>query len=1235
MKIRTKLIISSAIMIALLLILAGVAINNIFKLSGQMNEMYQERYKKMELAYEGRGHINELAKEIARLMLDPTLENVNRLMPALEARYEAAAASFDELGSMVQASNVQVSAAEQQILSQVDTARSQFSRYAVDLLTVIENGSVEEAQALYITQGGNVEGELINKTNELATYHSRLMDGAFTEATSSNERTLTVMIAVAVMGLLIGIVTMLWNMRLVGRGLASLSAMIRGFAQGTVDASSRVENLSDDEFGDVGRVFNTLAENLEQKSEYELRYNKQMEDDSWIKTHLTQTVMAIQSQTDLARMSKSFIQELTPLLGASYGALYIREGNGTQQALRLQGSYAFHDEKAWHSTFLYGQGLVGQCAEDRKVIELHELPSDYVKVKSGTGETEASYLVLHPIQYQDELLGVLEIASLRPLSPVEKQLLEETVESLGIILNSLFGRIRVEELLRESQTLSEELQAQSEELLSQQEELRSSNERLEDQTRQLKKSEELLQSQQEELEQSNEELLQKTHLLELQMKRTEEKHEQVEKTRQTLEKQTVQLALSSKYKSEFLTNMSHELRTPLNSLLILSQMLMDNKEGNLTSKQLEFAGTIYASGNDLLKLIDEILDLSKISAGKMDVVIEHLPITELDLYLRRSFTQMGLQKGVLFETHLDAELPEQIYTDSHRVKQILKNLLSNAFKFTQQGSVELTIRPASQEETDNHEGKMIAFEVKDTGIGIPEDKQQLIFEAFQQVDGTTSRIYGGTGLGLAISRELAGLLGGTISLHSKEGEGSTFTLYLPEFLVASEAGSELHDSVLTSTALADTISDSVADSAAQAAPAKENRSYEGVRLPNAKIDDDADNLQEGDKVVLIVEDDIHFARVLLDIARTRGFKGIVAMQGDKGLSYARTYKPDAILLDIQLPVLDGWAVLNQLKHHAETRHIPVHVISVVDDIQHGLAMGAIAYLKKPASKEHLDQVFSQIEGFMERDLKRLLVVEDDLAQRNSIVELIGHDDVLITAVSTGREALTELKGAHYDCMVLDLGLPDISGFELLDAIRKEEGLSDLPVIVYTGRELDKKEELRLKRYAGTIIVKDVKSPERLLDETTLFLHRVEADMPEDKRNMLRKLHNIESIFEGRNILIVDDDVRNVFALSSVLENYRMNISFAENGVEALQQLEKQGDFDLVLMDIMMPEMDGYEAMREIRSMPKYDKLPIIAITAKAMKDDRDKCIEAGASDYIAKPVNTEQLLSLMRVWLYK
>jgi CheY-like chemotaxis protein len=677
--------------------------------------------------------------------------------------------------------------------------------------------------------------------------------------------------------------------------------------------------------------------------------------------------------------------------------------------------------------------------------------------------------------------------------------------------------------------------------------------------------------------------------------------------------------------------MSHELRTPLNSLLILSQMLMDNKEGNLTGKQVEFASTIYSSGGDLLKLIDEILDLSKISAGKMDVVTEHVPLEELDLYCWRSFSPISMQKGVTFETKLEPGLPKEIYTDSHRVKQILKNLLSNAFKFTQQGSVELTIRQSlpGECELQGDNKTIIAFEVKDTGIGVPTDKQQLIFEAFQQVDGTTSRVYGGTGLGLAISRELAALLGGTIKLKSVEGSGSTFTLYLPEFHVTGEQTSrELYDTILGSTAYQEVAS-------AQSLPANLEERQTVVSQAQPVIEDDSGVIEPSDRVVLIIEDDVSFAKVLLDIARSRGFKGIVALQGDKGLSYARTYHPDAILLDIQLPVIDGWSVLNQLKHHSETRHIPVHVISVGDDIQHGLSMGAIAYLKKPLDKDSLDKVFTQIESFLEHNLKRLLIVEDDAVQRNSIIELIGYDDILITAVSTGKEALEQLQEHHFDCMVLDLGLPDFSGFELLEEIRKGKEMQDLPIIIYTSRGLDVKEEMQLKKYAGTIIIKDVKSPERLLDETTLFLHRVEANLPEEKRNMLRKLHSIEEIFEGKNILIVDDDIRNLFALSSILESYKMNISFAENGKEALNQLEENAGIDLVLMDIMMPEMDGYETMREIRLLSKYDKLPIIAVTAKAMKDDRDKCIEAGASDYIAKPVNTEQLLSLMRVWLYQ
>ncbi|CAM4450078.1 response regulator [Paenibacillus tarimensis] len=1226
MKIKSKLLLSSGILISLIVILSGVGINNLNRIEDEIRHVKDRRYDKLINAYEMRAQVNKIAKHLVNILTVPTPDNLTDNVPRIDESQETAAVAYKKLLEFKDSSDEEL-----RVIQQIARKGELFIAYKDQVVELIAEGKGAEAIALREREGLQYQDDLTADIDYLTDYYRRHVDNSFEDLSGVSTDTITVVSVATGIGLVLAFITLYWNMSSINQGLQSLSVMIRGFADGTSETRARVRNLRKDEFGDVGKAFNSLADNLERKTALEQQYREQIEEDNWIKGNLAEIISTIQNETELSNLGETFITTLAPVVGAGYGALYVREGLGEQPRVKLQGAYAVREEADLDQEFALGQGLVGQCAADGSVIELDGVPSDYIRIRSGTGETAVNHVIMQPVSYQDRVIAVIELASIKPFQEKHKELLEELAGNLSNVLNNLFGRMRVEELLKESQALSEELQVQSEELISQQEEMRRSNERLEEQTKQLKKSEEILQSQQEELEQTNEELLKKTHLLELQMKQTEQKNEQIEKTKLALEKQTVQLALSSKYKSEFLTNMSHELRTPLNSLLILSQMLMDNKEGNLTPKQVEFAGTIYASGSDLLKLIDEILDLSKISAGKMDVVTEHIPLTELEAFIQRSFGPQGEQKGIKFLTTMEEGVPEEIYTDSHRLKQILKNLLSNAFKFTSKGSVELTIRKAQPNEFPQDEAvEMVAFEVKDTGIGIPEDKQQLIFEAFQQVDGTTSRIYGGTGLGLAISRELAGLLGGGITLESEEGKGSTFTLFIPEFHVASENGQDQEDSILAGIA-----PEELAETALQAAPSAETQRLREPSVPNTKIEDDIDKIQQGDKVVLIIEDDITFARVLLDIARERGFKGIVAMQGDKGLAYARNYKPDAILLDIQLPVMDGWSILNQLKHHSDTRHIPVHVISVVDEIQQGLSMGALAYVKKPSSKDKLEEVFSQIESFIERDMKRLLVVEDDQVQRNSIVELVGHDDVLITAVSTGQEALEELRAQHYDCMVLDLGLPDISGFELLDQIRKDESLHELPIIIYTGKELDKKEELKLKKFAGTIIIKDVKSPERLLDETTLFLHRVEANLPDDKRNMLRKLHSIESIFEGKNILIVDDDIRNVFALSSVLESYKMNITFAENGKEALDTLEKTPDFDLVLMDIMMPEMDGYEAMRIIREMPQFDKLPIIAVTAKAMKDDREKCIEAGASDYIAKPVNTEQLLSLMRVWLYQ
>ncbi|MCQ6562037.1 response regulator [Paenibacillus mendelii] len=1234
MKTRTKLITSFIVMILLLLFVSLSGLNNFSRVGDKLEEVYDHRYQKVMLAFETRGAVNNTAKGLVNVLTVPTVDSITKNEKELNKEPIIAKEGLAEL------KNRASTEAEISLLEDVERNMELFFGYEKQVIQLISEGKASEAIALREKEGIQFQEDTIALLDKLAETQRRATDEAVGVAQDTNQESRNIMLITTIIGLLLGLGTMLWNLTGVTRGLNSLSMLITAYTHGTLDRTLRQKTETADEFGDVAKAFNQLANSLEQKTAFEQAYNKKIEDEAWVKSNLANTTVDLQNVQILETITQGFVDKMVPLVGAAYGGLYIREGLGDENRLRLMGAYAPHDESVFEQTFAFGQGLVGQCAINQEIIELSDLPSTHIKIKSGLGETAPLHLMLLPVMYQSSLLGIIELAALRPFELREKELLNELAESFGIILNNMFGRMRIEELLRESQALSEELQVQSEELLSQQEELRRSNDTLEEQTHALKKSEEMLQSQQEELEQSNEELLQKTHLLELQMRQTEQKNEQIEKTKNVLEKQTVQLALASKYKSEFLANMSHELRTPLNSLLILSQMLMVNKDGNLSSKQIEFASTIHSSGGDLLKLIDEILDLSKIGAGKMNLVTEHVPINDMLQGLRRNFLPVSQQKDIAFEVTVDQSVPDEMYTDSHRVKQVLKNLLSNAFKFTHQGSVSLRVRLAKPDEAISRNidsGRMIAFEVHDTGIGISEEKQDIIFEAFQQADGTTSRVYGGTGLGLAISRELAHLLGGSVSLDSVEGQGSTFTLYLPEYHIAEPAieDKEVIDGM--SFQGPDFGMQAVA-AALQASGSAAQPQIKSLDLPErvtAEIEDDRESIKSDDRVVLIIEDDEHFARVMLDIARSHGFKGVVTLQGDTGLAYAKAHKPDAILLDIMLPVMDGWSVLHHLKHNADTRHIPVHVISVMDDVQQGLSMGAIAYLKKPASKDRLDDLFEQIESFLERDLKHLLVVEDDAAQRTSIMELIGHDDVAIHAVSTGREALAELNSHHYDCMVLDLGLPDISGFDLLDSIRRNDSLRDLPIIIYTGRELDKKEELQLKKYAETIIIKDVKSPERLLDETTLFLHRVVADLPEDKRSVLRKLHSVEAIFEGKQILIVDDDIRNVFALSSALEGYKMDIQFAENGIEALEMLENNKDIQLILMDMMMPEMDGYETMRQIRSKPEYERMPIIAITAKAMKEDRDKCIEAGASDYIAKPVNIDQLLSLMRVWLYK
>jgi signal transduction histidine kinase/CheY-like chemotaxis protein len=792
--------------------------------------------------------------------------------------------------------------------------------------------------------------------------------------------------------------------------------------------------------------------------------------------------------------------------------------------------------------------------------------------------------------------------------------------------------MRTEELLEQSQTLTQELQSQSEELQSQQDELRRSNAELEAQARSLKASEELLQAQQEELQQTNEELQEKAALLAEQNRDIEIKNSEIELARLGLEEKAEQLALSSKYKSEFLANMSHELRTPLNSLLILAKLLVDNPEENLTDKQRDFATTIHSAGSDLLSLINEILDLSKIEAGKMDVNATAVDLAEVKEAVERTFAPLSQQKGLTFTVEVSEEAPQAIVTDEQRLHQVLKNLLSNAFKFTEEGEVRLRIDRPSPEDIARlgaaSDPDAVVFSVHDTGVGIQEDKLMLIFEAFQQADGTTSRKFGGTGLGLSISREIARLLGGELGARSEYGVGSTFSLVLPGTYSPPEVSTNAEVTVQAEAPVID------ADVVVEPHDAAAERI---LLLPN-DLDDDRGRIEPDDRVVLIIMPQANEAKVAMAAARAHGFRPLVALHGDAGITLAHEFDPDGIILDLELPGPGGMAVLQDLKRYPASRHIPVHVITEEDPARRreALRAGAFSSIGRPAAQGDYDTTYAAMAQFTERTVRNLLIVEDNDVEREHLTGLIGAgDDVSVVAVGSSEQAEAALGEQDFDCVVLDLKLPGATGFDLLERIKADERSRLTPVIIYTSKDLTRREETRLKKLAETIIVKDVRSPERLVDETSLFLHRVEARLPIEQRRLLEGLHQADAVFNGKKVLIVDDDVRNVFALTSVLEAQGMEVRFAENGREGIAVLDQEPDTDIVLMDVMMPEMDGYETTRAIREMPQFERLPIISLTAKAMSGDREKSIAAGASDYITKPVNTEQLLSLMRVWLYQ
>ncbi len=945
---------------------------------------------------------------------------------------------------------------------------------------------------------------------------------------------------------------------------------------------------SPDEIGVLAKEFRDM---MEQKNR-----------EDWVKENLVVTAKNLLGFKELKLFSDALIKTLCPAVGAQVGAFYISSAylrtyqEQENEAIVLMATYGCTASASSPKQFGWGEGLVGQCAKDRAMRLVTEVPDDYLRIISALGDTKPKYLILLPVLFENSLAGVVELASVNLFSEMHKAFLSQLSFNAGVIINSISAGMRTQELLEEARATAEELQRSEEELKTQQEELQASNEELEEKTKAL--------------EEQNAQIQQQT--LEL------------EESKQLLEGKAQELERANKYKSEFLANMSHELRTPLNSLLILAKSLAGNEEGNLTEEQVEEATVIHNGGLELLSLINDILDLSKVEAGKINVVYEHASLEGIAKKMEQQFEPVAKEADITYRIRVAEGLPETIYTDMQRVEQILKNLLSNAFKFTERGSVILDIHlPQSTRELRRislQESRVIGFSVTDTGIGIAEGKLKDIFEAFQQEDGSIDRHYGGTGLGLTIARKFAHLLGGEIHVKSRKGEGSAFTLYLPETLRAESA----------------------ADNDGEHSFSTADNTPKQKAMPPQPIGefmpDDRDAIGNKDKVLLIIEDDRNFVKTMMKIARGRGYKCLVAGDGKTGLLLATEKPVTAVILDLTLPDIDGINVLDQLKHDLKTRHIPVHIITGRENSDNvvPLRKGAVGYITKPVQEEDIHEVFGRIEGFLKAAVKEVLVVEDDEKSQIAIKNLLRKKDIRITVAAKGEDALRKVGAQSFDCVILDLRLPDMTGFAWLERLEKQKGNGVLPpVIIYTAKELSEEENRRLNQYTGSIVIKGASSSERLLDEVTLFLHSVASSLSKDQQAMIRMQHEPDKVLQGKKVLLVDDDLRNTFALSKMLKKHGMDVTVADNGQMALEKLRDNRNIELVIMDIMMPIMDGYQAMREMRAQKRYQALPIIALTARAMPEEQERCIAAGANDYLTKPVDVERLLTLMRVWLFR
>jgi signal transduction histidine kinase/DNA-binding response OmpR family regulator/CHASE3 domain sensor protein len=1134
---------------------------------------------------EGSSIITEAQTSMRGYLLTGDEQFVDRFNDS-EAKSNAYFEKLDELTS----DNI----SQQKLLEQLRSKRSGFFKYLNN--QIVKKRLSKETLIFDLNEGRNMMNEIKAIIKKVENTEQRLLE----ERNANSERYGTYSLILIVVAFFIAfIISIVFLFRILkdynersllqrelekkdietAQRIEAISTIASNISKGNYDI--RVDDTKADALGSVGESLNYMGVSL--KNSFDLLSQKE-----WLQTGVAELNNVMLGEKTLQKLSKDVIEFLCQYTNSSAGVLYVLEDN----ELISSGGYSYIPSKN-RERIQKGEGLIGQAITSGKILELKTLSPDDIQINYALGQIKPTHIVALPL-IDNKIEGAVELASIYGFSELHLEFLKSVGNNIGIAIRSTQNRKRVLELLEETKSQSEELQVQHSEL-------EAINAELEAQTEKLQASEEELRVQQEELEQTNEELSERSVLL-------EEKNNEIQKKSEALE-------LTTRYKSEFLANMSHELRTPLNSILLLSRLLSENNNQSMNNEEIEFAKVIQSSGNSLLGLIDEILDLSKIEAGKMELEFLDVSTKEITDTLWNLFNLVAKEKGIEFEI-ISKDAPLVIKTDKMRLEQILKNLISNAIKFTEKGKVSLEIK------IDTDDDKIICFIVKDTGIGIPIEKQPLVFEAFQQADGSTKRKYGGTGLGLSISRELAKLLKGEIVLHSKVNEGSSFTLCLPVY------GSAIHKVNVEKIPPTD-----FTEIESETEPIV-SKKYISPVIPD-EIDDDRESVKLGDKVILIIEDDINFAKSLLAFTRQKGYKGIVAVRGDYALNFTLLYKPVGVLLDIELPVKSGWEVLEELKNHAETKHIPVHIMSSHKLKQESLLKGAVDFLDKPVAFDKIPDVFLRIEHIINKEAQKVLIIEDNPKHAKALAYFLETYNINSEIKSEVADGIQALGKTEVDCVILDMGIPDKQAYQILDGVKKNPGLEKLPVIVFTGKSLSLKEEVKIKKYADSIIVKTAHSYQRMLDEVSLFLHLVE-DKKEgaDKKDGHKKLNLLNNILHDKKVLIVDDDVRNIYSLTKALEVFKMTIITAFDGNDAIKVLSENPDTDVVLLDMMMPHMDGYETAEKIRANPKFLNLPVIAVTAKAMTGDREKCIKAGASDYITKPVDVDQLLSLLRVWLY-